>query len=210
MEVEAKRNLRIFGISGSPRIGSTDYAVRAALDYSKEKYLTETEYFSCHNKTLKFCIHCDYCVKKRKGCVHKDDMQEVYDKLEWADVIIIGTPVYQGTLSGQTKVIMDRCRAIVAKDPGILKNKVGASIAVGGDRVGGQELAIQSVLNFYLISEMIPVGGGSFGANMGITFWSKDKLAEGVKEDSEGFKSLYKTVDRIMSVATALDGGLLR
>jgi len=48
---------------------------------------------------------------------------------------------------------------------------------------------------------MIPVGGGSFGANIGGTFWSKDKGAEGVKEDSEGFRSLYKTMDRLMKVA---------
>ncbi|MDY6964646.1 MAG: flavodoxin family protein [Halobacteriota archaeon] len=196
-----ENEIKIFGISGSPRIGSTDFAVRAALDYAIEKYSVETEYFTCHNKSLKFCIHCDFCVKKREGCVHKDDMQEVYDKLEWADAVIMGTPVYQGTLSGQTKVVMDRCRAIVAKDPKILKNKVGAAIAVGGDRIGGQELAIQSILNFYLISEMIPVGGGSFGANMGVTFWSKDRLAEGVKEDKEGFKSLHKTVDRLTNIS---------
>jgi len=200
MEDKKYIKVKIFGISGSPRIGSTDYAVRAALDYAKEKYSAEVKYFSCHKKTLNFCIHCDYCVKKKEGCVHKDDMQDVYDKLKWADAVVIGTPVYQGTLSGQTKVVMDRCRALVASDPKILKSKVGASIACGGDRMGGQELAIQAILNFYLISEMIPVGGGSFGANMGITFWSKDKRAEGVKEDTEGFKSLHKTVDRLVNV----------
>ena len=46
--------------------------------------------------------------------------------------------------------------------------------------VGGQEIAIRSILDFYVISEMIPVGGGSFGANLGGTFWSKDKGVMGV------------------------------
>jgi multimeric flavodoxin WrbA len=199
-----ERKIRIFGISGSPRIGSTDYAVRSALDYARDKYSAETDYFSCHKKSLNFCIHCDYCIKKKEGCVHKDDMQEIYDKLQWADALIIGTPVYQGTLSGQTKVIMDRCRALVARDPKILRDKVGASIAIGGDRIGGQELAIQVISNFYLINEMIPVGGGSFGANMGATFWSKDRGANGVKEDLEGFKSLHKTIDRLISVVSSI------
>ena len=199
--------IKIFGISGSPRVGSTDHVVKAALEYAKERYSSEIRYFSCRKKTLNFCIHCDYCVKKREGCVHKDDMQEVYDNLVWADALIIGTPVYQGALSGQTKVVMDRCRALVAKDPKILKNKVGASIACGGDRVGGQELAIQSILNFYLISEMIPVGGGSFGANMGATFWSKGKGADGARDDSEGFRSLYKTVDRLIHMASIIYKG---
>ena len=42
---------------------------------------------------------------------------------------------------------------------------------------------------------MIPVSGGSFGANIGASFWSKDTL-EGVKEDEEGFRSLRKMVKR--------------
>ena len=41
----------------------------------------------------------------------------------------------------------------------------------------------------------LAVSGGSFGANIGATFWSKDTL-EGVKEDDEGLKSLRKTVKR--------------
>ncbi|HIH44784.1 MAG TPA: flavodoxin family protein, partial [Candidatus Methanoperedenaceae archaeon] len=66
------------------------------------------------------------------------------------------------------------------------------------------ELALQSVLNFYIINEMIPVGGGSFGANMGGTFWSKDRLEEGVREDEEGLRSMRRTVDRLVKTAAML------
>jgi multimeric flavodoxin WrbA len=201
-QVDHMEEINIFGISGSPRIGSTDFAVKSALKYAQEKYSAEINYFSCCKKNLTFCVHCDHCVKKKQGCIYRDDMGEVYTAMEWADALIIGTPVYQGTLSGQTKVVLDRCRALVAKNPHFLKNKVGAAIAVGGDRCGGQEVALQTILNFYIISEMIPVGGGSFGANLGATFWSKDKGAEGVEEDREGFRSLYKTLDRLVDVAT--------
>ncbi len=67
------------------------------------------------------------------------------------------------------------------------------AIAVGGDRIGGQELAIQQVITFYILNGIIPIGGGSFGANLGANFWSKDTL-EGVRTDEEGFRSLRKTV----------------
>jgi multimeric flavodoxin WrbA len=113
----------------------------------------------------------------------------------------MGTPVYQGTVSAQTKTIMDRCRAIVAQDRKVFLNKVGMGIADGGDRIGGQEPSIQTILNFYVINEMIPVGGGSFGANLGGTFWSKDQGAEGISEDSEGMKSLRKTLKRLVETA---------
>jgi multimeric flavodoxin WrbA len=71
-------------------------------------------------------------------------------------------------------------------------------IADGGDRIGGQEPAIQTILNFYVINEMIPIGGGSFGANLGGTFWSKDNGVEGVSEDLEGMKSLRKTLTKLI------------
>ncbi len=191
----------MFGISGSPRIGSTEYVVKEALTYAEKVYAVQTKYFSCRKKKLLFCIHCDHCVKKKQGCIFTDDMEEVYKAMEWANAFIIGTPVYQGTVSGQIKVVLDRCRALVAKNPYFFRGKVGAAVAVGGDRIGGQELAIQIILNFYVISEIIPVGGGSFGANLGGTFWSKDKGAEGVSQDKEGLKSLYKTVDRLINVS---------
>lgn len=194
-------SVNLCGISGSPRTASTDYVVQKALEYAENTYSCQTNYFSCHSKELNFCIHCDYCIQKKKGCVFKDDMEQVYTLMEWAHAFIIGTPVYQGTVSGQTKVIFDRCRAVVAKNPQFFKNKVGAGIAVGGDRMGGQEVALQTILNFYVINEMIAVGGGSFGANLGSTFWSKDKKVEGVRNDEEGLKTMYKTIDNLVKTA---------
>ena len=131
-------------------------------------------------------------------------MQDVYTGLRWADALIIGSPVYQGMVSGQTKVIMDRCRAIAAQDLYFIKNKPGMALAVGGDRIGGQEPAIQAILSFYVINFAIPVGGGSFGANLGGTFWSKDKGAEGVQEDMEGMKTMHRTVNRLMETVLLL------
>ncbi len=133
-------------------------------------------------------------------------MPGFYDGLEWAEDIIIGTPVYQGNLSARTKTNLDRCRAVVAKDPDILRNKVGAAPAVAGDRLGGQDIAIQSIHNFYIISEIIPAGGGSFGANLGGTFWSQDRMAEGAAEDEEGLRSMRKTMNRMMKMLGVVRG----
>jgi multimeric flavodoxin WrbA len=103
--------------------------------------------------------------------------------------------VYNGGVSAQTKAVMDRCRALFAENKNVMHNKIGMAIAVGGDRIGGQELAIQQILTFYVLNGVIPVGGGAFGANLGATFWSKDTLRD-VKKDEEGFRSLNKTLKR--------------
>lgn len=183
----------ILGICGSPRKKATEYVLREALKMLEEKGF-KTHFFSVRQKNIGFCQHCDYCLKK-KECRIKDDMYELYSLLRMASGIIIATPVYNGGVSAQTKAVMDRCRALVAADYYFFKNKVGMAIAVGGDRVGGQELAIQQIITFYILNGIIPVSGGSFGANLGATFWSKDTL-EDVKEDVEGFRSLRKTVKK--------------
>jgi multimeric flavodoxin WrbA len=183
----------IVGICGSPRKQATDYVLKEALRMLEEKGF-ETAFFTVSGKKIGFCTHCDYCLKN-KECMIEDDMDELYDLLKDATGIVMATPVYNGGVSAQTKAVMDRCRALVAADKNFFRHKVGMAIAVGGDRVGGQELAIQQILTFYTLNGTIPVSGGFFGANLGATFWSKDTL-QGVKADEEGFRNLRKTVKR--------------
>ena len=183
----------IVGICGSPRKAATEHVLREALN-SLETMGFKTEFFTVRNKKIGFCIHCDHCLK-HKECIIKDDMNTVYSLLKDAEGLILATPVYNGGISAQTKAVMDRCRALLAADPNVLKHKIGMAITVGGDRIGGQELAIQQIHTFYILNGVIPISGGSFGANLGANFWSKDTL-EGVKEDKEGFRSLKKTIKR--------------
>jgi multimeric flavodoxin WrbA len=203
----ARSKIRLLGISGSPRIAATDYAVREALRYAEETFGAETYYFSVANKNIGFCTHCDSCVRTKKGCAIKDDMEVVYAKMVWADAFLFGSPVYQGNITGQLKTLLDRTRAILAKDVGVLEGKVGAGIAIGGDRVGGQEPTLRTIHDFLIINGVFSVGGGAFGANLGATIWSKDKGAQGVEEDSRGLKTLYRTVSHLVTVTQKLRPG---
>ena len=187
----------IVGICGSPRQQATEYVLRDALKMLAELNF-ETRFFTVRGKHIEFCSHCDYCLD-HKECVFNDDMQEVYSLFKEAQGLILATPVYNGGVSAQIKAIMDRCRAYVAADRNFFKNKVGMGIALGGDRVGGQEAALSQILTFYVLNGVLPVSGGFFGANLGATFWTKDTL-EGVKQDEEGFRSLRKTVKKFAAL----------
>lgn len=183
----------VVGFCGSPREQATDYVLKIALEEMRKQGF-ETIFFTVKGKKINFCIHCDYCLKN-KVCVFKDDMQEVYSLLKKAVGIIFATPVYNGGVSAQTKAIMDRCRAAVAGEKNFFKNKIGIGLALGGDRVGGQEAALTQIITFYILNAIRPVSGGYFGSNLGATFWTKDTL-EGVKQDIEGFRSLKKTLKK--------------
>jgi multimeric flavodoxin WrbA len=183
----------VVGVCGSPRSQATEYILREALRQLEEKGF-ETRFWTVRGKRIGFCTHCDFCLKN-KECAFQDDMQELYALLKDAQGIIFATPVYNGGVSAQTKAVMDRCRAVVAADKNFFKHKVGMGIAVGGDRMGGQEAALMQIHTFYILNGMVPVSGGFFGANLGATFWTKDTL-DGAKQDEEGFRSLKKTVKR--------------
>lgn len=155
----------------------------------------QTQLFTVRGKKIGFCTHCDHCLRNKGTCNINDDMQQLYPLLREAEGLIIATPVYNGGISAQTKTIMDRCRALLAENPKVFNHKPGMAITVGGDRIGGQELALQQIHTFYILNGATPISGGFFGANLGATFWSKDTL-EGVKTDTEGFRTLKKTVKK--------------
>jgi multimeric flavodoxin WrbA len=183
----------ILGLCGSPRAKATEYVLMKALEMLGERGF-ETEFYTVRGKDIGFCIHCDHCLKG-EGCVLQDDMQGLYQLMEEAEGFIIATPVYNGGVSAQTKAVMDRTRALLAADPEVFRGKAGVAIAIGGDRSGGQELAIQQIITFYTLNGVLTLSGGFFGANIGATFWSQDTM-EGVIADVEGFRSLKKTIGR--------------
>lgn len=81
----------------------------------------------------KHIMPCDGCLscEKTGSCHINDDMQPIYDKLLNADGIVIGTPVYYYSMSGQAKTLLDR--TFVLGHSGLkLSNKVGGALAVAG------------------------------------------------------------------------------
>lgn len=183
--------MKVFGICASPRSSTTEYVTKNALDkLSSDGF--ETDIFACAGKTIKPCMHCDYCLKNRI-CIIEDDMLEVYEGLKQADGIILATPIQSGGISSNLAAIMDRTRALEAVDYNLLRGKIGMSIAVGGDRTGGQDFAHLKNITYFMIHGIIPVSGGPFGSNLGASFWSNDNL-EDVKKDDYGMESLERTL----------------
>ena len=183
--------MKVFGICASPRNGTTHYVLSKALE-KLESHNIETEIFTCQGKDLKPCMHCDYCLENKK-CIIRDDMGKIYDNLLDADGIILATPVQSGSVSANMSIIMDRTRALEAIDYNILRGKIGMSIAVGGDRTGGQDFAHLANVTYFMIHGIIPISGGPFGSNLGASFWSQDSLDED-KNDDNGMESLDRTL----------------
>ncbi|MFX1276284.1 MAG: flavodoxin family protein [Promethearchaeota archaeon] len=188
---------KLLGVCGSPRNQGTEHAIKYALEYASKKFGFETEFWTVRGKNIKFCIHCDYCIREKKGCMHIDNLVDLYPKIEEAKFLLFGTPVFQGNLSGQLKTVMDRCRALIARNSDVFKDKIGAALAVGGDRSGGQEIAIRTIFDFFQQNHVICVSGGAFGANLGASLWTRDQGRKGIEADEEGLRTIRKVIKRM-------------
>ncbi|MCW4002607.1 MAG: flavodoxin family protein [Candidatus Bathyarchaeota archaeon] len=105
--------MKILGLVGSPRKASnTDSLVSTILDgASKNNHETEKVYL--YNVDVEPCVDCRGCKKGSYQCVLKDGMQELYPKLEQADVIVFGTPLYWYGPSAKMKLFVDRLRPFI-------------------------------------------------------------------------------------------------
>jgi len=168
--------IRILGISGSPRSNSnTTILVEAALKGAERIGEVETEFVSLHGKKINPCVACYQCPVEETICVQRDDMTEIYPRLFDADGIILGAPVYFGTINAQTKALMDRCRPFgLLGRP--LQFKVGGAIAVGGGRHSGQEAAIQAIRTFFIMSRMLQVGSVTGPIGVGGLAWEEGAI----------------------------------
>jgi len=125
--------MKVVGICGSPRKGNTEWMLRKLLE-GAAKAGAETELILLREKNIGWCNGCLSCEAggdHRKGiCRIQDDMQEICAKLEEADGLALGTPVYFELLSGLLKNFIDRTCPIWPK----LEQKavVGIAVAEGG------------------------------------------------------------------------------
>jgi len=104
--------MNIIAFNGSPRKnGTTATLLRKALEGATSQG-AKTEFVPLSQLAMRGCQACFSC-KKRGGqsygkCVQKDGMTPLYDKIEHADAVFLGTPIYFGTVSSGTKMFIER------------------------------------------------------------------------------------------------------
>jgi multimeric flavodoxin WrbA len=178
----------VLGIVCSPRKGgNTEILVCEALAGAKESG-AKVELLRVTDMNIAACNGCEACHESGE-CSIKDDMQKVYEKIEKADGIILGSPVYFWSVSSQAKKLMDRTYALRYPHHR-LKGKVGGAIAAAGRR--GSVNALSTINNFFLGQDMLPTGLGISG------YGNKKGEVRQDKRAMEGARSLGKQVIQLI------------
>ena len=152
--------MKILGINGSPRgaKSTTLKLVEAVLDGAKEAG-AETKLIDLCSLKIDYCDACGVCYKKGK-CVHQDDFGMVYDEIMASDGLVLGSPVYFGSVTAQMKTMIDRMSDAVHCQ--LLLGKYACSVSTAGSQ-GHQEV------DEYINRIMVAMGAnaaGSAGADM--------------------------------------------
>ncbi len=204
--------VRILGISGSPRKGTTDYLTQLALEEAAKVPGIEVDFLPLHKTNINHCIQCEQCLKLDAGKKYEhycapfhDDMDELIPRFLKADGYIIASPVYEMNVTPLLGIFMGRFRPLWRVFKGVHRNKVGGSIAVGGTRHGGQETTVQMINNFFLLNEMLAVSGPS-GGYCGACVWSRDKLPAQL-DDPLGLEKVRGLGTRVAEVTKIVKAG---
>ena len=104
--------MKVIAVNGSPRKNwNTATLLQKALDGAASQE-AETEIFHLYELNYKGCVSCFSC-KTKNGqsygiCAVKDDLTPILKEVEKVDAIILGAPIYFGTVTGDKKSFMER------------------------------------------------------------------------------------------------------
>ncbi len=143
--------MKVLGISGSPRKGSTtDQLVQAVLDGVE----FDTEFISLAGKRISPCIACLRCVEDNV-CKVDDDMAQLRDSIVAADAYVIGAANYFSVLNALAHCFLERWYQFRHREGKDLAGKLGVAVGVGG---GMPDAPVENIKNFFQYNQIECVG----------------------------------------------------
>ena len=131
---------KILILNGSPRKTGNTVALTAEFKKGAEEAGNVVTEFFLAGMNINGCKGC-FCGGKNPDspCVQKDDMDKIYPVYREADVIVLATPLYYWTISGQLKTAFDRLFAVAECDPNYRNPKKESVLIMAAEGYGFEE-----------------------------------------------------------------------
>ena len=183
--------MKVLLINGSPKAkGNTAFALAQMAEVFAAQGV-ETETIQVGSQVIRGCTGCGSCYKTGK-CVYDDLVNETALKLQEADGMVIGSPVYYAAPNGTLISFLDRLFYSARYD---LRMKVGASVVCA--RRGGCTAAFD-VLNKYFTISGMPVASSSY---WNMIHGGKPGEAE---KDAEGIRTMRNLAKNMVFLMNAI------
>jgi len=183
--------MRVLAVNGSPRKNGNTYQM---LNYILKAIGDGVEKELIHLKDYNL-TPCDSCYSCTKGgkCHIKDDVGKILDKMVEADTIMIGSPVYYGSVTPEVMMLCDR---VGFMSGGKLEGKIGVPVTVA--RRWGHINAMMQIVTWFLNLGMIvpgPGGGWCSTTARNIDDFKKDK--EGMEITKKMGTKIRELLDKL-------------
>ena len=134
--------MKVLLINGSPRKKGNTFLALSGVAKTLEAQGIETEIVQIGNKPVRGCIACGQCqMKQLNRCVFDDDIcNRISEKLDTADALIVGSPVYYGQPNGSVLSLIQRMFFSAGAK---VQNKPAAAVCVC--RRGGATAAFETM-----------------------------------------------------------------
>ncbi len=169
--------MKVLMLNGSPRKnGNTSIALNEVKKVLESENI-EVELINVGSKEIYGCKGCLYC-KEHGKCVINDAVNEIAEKFENADGLVIGSPVYYASANGTLICLLDRLFYSTKFNKTM---KVGASVAVA--RRGGCSATFDELNKYFTISGM-PISSSQY--------WNSvhGRVPGDAEKDGEGLQTM--------------------
>ena len=147
-------------INGSPNKNGGTFIALSNVAKALEEEGIETEIMQFPRDPIAGCISCFACRKSRSGrCVYNDDIVNVIiEKIENADALVLGSPVYYAAPDGHFLAALDR---VFFAGSSAFAGKPAAAVCVA--RRAGTTSTLDVLQKYFNISGM-PIAGSNYWA----------------------------------------------
>ena len=147
--------MKVLMINGSPRKNGNTTAALAEMEKVFLEEGIEVETVQIGHKDIRGCIACNGCRPSGK-CVFDDGVNELAEKLEASDGLVLASPVYYASANATLVAAMDRLFHSARFSKAM---KVGASVAIA--RRGGCSATFDQLNKYFTICGM-PVASSQY------------------------------------------------
>ena len=147
--------MKVLMLNGSPRANGNTALALNEMKAVFEKEGIEAEIVRVGNKDIRGCVACGNCSQTGK-CVFDDIVNEIAEKFEAADGLVVASPVYYASANATLIAALDRLFYSSHFDKTM---KVGASVVCA--RRGGCSATFDELNKYFTISNM-PVASSQY------------------------------------------------
>ena len=175
--------MKVLAINGSPRKQGNTARLLQEVAQTLENHGVACEILHLADHPVTGCRGCRQCgVHKDGHCVFTQDaFHEVFARMEAADGLLLGSPVYFSNVTSEMLALIHRAGMVARVNGDRFRRKPGA--AVIAVRRAGAIHAFNSINHFFLVGQMFVVGSSYWNLGMG-------RVPGDVEKDLEGMETM--------------------